>query len=207
MSRRIHYWVEYKSKNSNNWVLLNPTNKDKEGNDKQYNNSYFQGWLKDRIMQYSSDCDFINRGFPQDMSEELQLISEPEKYDNNKFNNGHSYVLLSEIKEYLDNSKKYIEKQITKLQQNERLDIINNNIFILAKIVTGTTGSIHELKNFVERDDYNNDEYDAVLEYQEELDDIKYWIDYLDKIMFLVDFLTDEWIVDYSDVRLVYYCN
>ena len=170
MSYSIHYWIEYKNKNSNEWTLFNPKHKNKDGKVKEYNNNYFQGWLKDQILKYEewNKCKFINRGYPQDLSIDLKsIIDKLQKEECNRFRFNQSYVLLSELKDFFDENVIFIETQIKNLQEDSKLEIINQNILTLGKLISKETidRTLKELPNV---DDFSEDNY-VFSEYKEEL--------------------------------------
>ena len=207
MSHAVHYWIEYKNKDDK-WSLFNPKNIDKEGKEKHYNSDYFQGWLKDQIfypIEYNH-CEFVNRGYPKDVSEELKIILDNTPEEHKKWRYYPSYVTLKELSDYLEKEKEHVEKQIKTLIEQDRLDVINENLITLAKIIEGkaTSKAIKIYSN--EPDD--NDEYSITEEYKEDLESIDFWQGFVENIAFMLSFMTDGYFYDeYSKIRLVYYCN
>jgi dimeric dUTPase (all-alpha-NTP-PPase superfamily) len=204
MSTAIHYWIEYKS-NNGKWKLFNPKNTDKKGEERHFNSSYFQGWLRDQIgiCRPYNDCPFANRNYPEDLSEELKVIIDniPENVKKYRFN--ESYVTLFELSTYIEEKLNFIETQIKSLQKDFKLEIINKNILTLGKLISKipTDQTLKELPN----DDDFSENYPVISEYKEELEDVRYWYTFIDSIQFLIRFMTDELYVPYENIRLVYY--
>lgn len=204
MSTAIHYWIEYKS-NNGKWKLFNPKNTDKKGEERHFNSSYFQGWLRDQIgiCKPYNDCPFTNRNYPEDLSEELKVIIDNIPEDVKKYRFNESYVTLFELSKYVYEKLSFIETQIKSLQEDFKLETINKNILTLGKLISKipTDQTLKELPN----DDDFSENYPVISEYKEELEDVRYWYTFIDSIQFLIRFMTDELYLSYEDIRLVYY--
>lgn len=221
MSRTSVLYIEYRKNHKSPWRWIRPLipSQDVSWSDKEpeymvdvngtdnkepYKFVYElskQGIVRDLFNDY--DVDFNDRGFPEDMSEDLKkfMESDPDQFDGIW---GKSYASLKEIidcvelqiKETETHKQEYINKQ-NNVTIHEKLDLIMKSILGV---------NVEErIRDMFRDEEMSDDDYcDYILEYDELIDDYKYCLSFFEGINQIVDFCTNSW-TDESDIRIIYF--
>lgn len=164
-----------------------------------------QGCVRDLLNDY--DVDFNKRGWPSDLSIDLQdyINKNPDAFDGTW---GHSYATLNEITNVLtatiERWQKYKQEYINKKENTS----LHDKIDAILKFHTGRI-SIDEINSTIldVKLDNDDDEYgyeDAIAECNELIDDYEYTRSFFYGIQQIVDFCTNTW-SDESNIRIVYF--
>lgn len=221
MSRTSVLYIEYRYNDKSPWRWVRPLMpsqdvrwSDKEpqymvdvngtGNKEPYKFAYElskQGIIRDLFSDH--DVDFNDRGFPNDMSEDLKkfMESDPDQFDGIW---GKSYASLKEIidcinlqiKETESHKQEYMNKQ-NNVTLHHKLNLIMRSL--------GGIDIRSELIDMSRDEDMSDEDYcDYILEYDELIDDYKYCLSFFEGINQIVDFCTNSW-TDESDIRIIYF--
>lgn len=221
MSRTSVLYIEYRKNDKSPWRWVRPLMpsqdvrwSDKEpqymvdvngtGNKEPYKFAYElskQGIVRDLFNDH--DVDFNDRGFPNDMSEDLKKFMEndPDQFDGIW---GKSYASLKEIidcinlqiKETESHKQEYINKQ-NNVTLHHKLNLIMRSL--------GGLDVQSDLLDMSKNEDMDDEDYcDYILEYDELIDDYKYCLSFFEGINQIVDFCTNSW-TDESDIRIIYF--
>ena len=222
----LSYFIEFKDREESNWKLLSyliPEHKRRyhhendedredivviEGEDyrKVYEDS-IQGTIRDL---FSSNDDISNRGFPTDISEELDdvLKKEFEKYavdygdgEKRDWRWGKSYALLSELyaiykQEYNEAFERYMKRRM-----DSRFDYINSRFDRMERLLEQK--KVAKLKPFEKEEEWFDDEDSWE---KESLNDAMWLGEWLYGINKLVDFATGGWYSS-EEIRIVCYLS
>lgn len=222
----LSYFIEFKDREESNWKLLSyliPEHKRRyhhendedredivviEGEDyrKVYEDS-IQGTIRDL---FSSNDDISNRGFPTDISEELDdvLKKEYEEYavdygdgEKRDWRWGKSYALLSELyaiykQEYNEAFERYMKRRM-----DSRFDYINSRFDRMERLLEQK--KVAKLKPFEKEEEWFDDEDSWE---KESLNDAMWLGEWLYGINKLVDFATGGWYSS-DEIRIVCYLS
>ena len=221
MSRTSVLYIEYRKNHKSPWRWIRPLmpSQDVSWSDKEpeymvdvngtdnkepYKFVYElskQGIVRDLFNDH--DVDFNDRGFPEDMSEDLKkfMESDPDQFDGIW---GKSYASLKEIidcvnlqiKETESHKQEYMNKQ-NNVSIHDKLDLIMKSILGI-----NVEERIHDM--FRDEEMSDDDYCDYILEYDELIDDYKYCLSFFEGINQIVDFCTNSW-TDESDIRIIYF--
>lgn len=164
-----------------------------------------QGCVRDLLNDY--DVDFNKRGWPADLSIDLQdyINKNPDDFDGTW---GHSYATLNEITNVLtatiEKWQKYKQEYINKKENTS----LHDKIDAILKFHTGRI-SIDEINSTIldVKTDNDDDDYgyeDAIAECNELIEDYEYTRSFFYGIQQIVDFCTNTW-SDESNIRIVYF--
>ena len=225
MSRTSVLYIEYRKNHKSPWRWIRPLMpsqdvswSDKEpqymvdvngtGNKEPYKFVYElskQGIVRDLFNDH--DVDFNDRGFPEDMSEDLKKFMEndPDQFDGIW---GKSYASLKEIIDCVNLQIKETETHKQEYINKENNTTIHEKLNYILKFLSGEK-DLEQLKYFildVDNSEQRDDDYycDYILEYDEIIDDYKYCLSFFEGINQIVDFCTNSW-TDESDIRIIYF--
>ena len=222
----LSYFIEFKDREESNWKLLSyliPEHKRRyhhendedredivviEGEDyRKVSEDSIQGTIRDL---FSSNDDISNRGFPTDISEELDdvLKKEFEKYavdygdgEKRDWRWGKSYALLSELyaiykQEYNEAFERYMKRRM-----DSRFDYINSRFDRMERLLEQK--KVAKLKPFEKEEEWFDDEDSWE---KESLNDAMWLGEWLYGINKLVDFATGGWYSS-DEIRIVCYLS
>lgn len=161
-----------------------------------------QGTIRDLLNDY--DVDFNERGFPKDMSEELNkfMESDPERFDGIW---GKSYASLQEIIDCVNLKIKTTEAHKQECMNTQNNVSIHQKLNLIMKSLGGINVQSDLLNDASKKEESEDDyDYDYIREYDELIDDYKWCISFFEGINQIVDFCTNSW-ADATDIRIIYF--
>ena len=221
MSRTSVMYIEYKKNSKSPWRWIRPLMPsqdvdwaekdpgymvDTNGNDNKEEYKFVyelskQGTIRDLFND--NDIDFNDRGFPEDMSEELKkyIESNPDHFDGIW---GKSYASLQEIIDCVNLQIKEAEAHKQEFMNKHNNVTIHEKLDLIMKSLGGIYVQ-QDLINKSNNDDADDEDYNEfILEYDEIIDDYKYCLAFFTGINQIVDFCTNTW-SDESNIRIIYF--
>lgn len=221
MSRTSVLYIEYRKNHKSPWRWIRPLMpsqdvswSDKEpqymvdvngtGNKESYKFVYElskQGIVRDLFNDH--DVDFNDRGFPEDMSEDLKkfMESDPDQFDGIW---GKSYASLNEIIDCVNLQIKETETHKQEYMNKQNNTTIHDKLDLIMKSILGINVEERIRDMFTDEEISDDDYCDYILEYDELIDDYKYCLSFFEGINQIVDFCTNSW-TDESDIRIIYF--
>lgn len=221
MSRTSVLYIEYRYNDKSPWRWVRPLMpsqdvrwSDKEpqymvdvngtGNKEPYKFAYElskQGIVRDLFNDH--DVDFNDRGFPNDMSEDLKKFMEndPDQFDGIW---GKSYASLKEIIDCVNLQIKETESHKQEYMNKQNNVTLHHKLNLIMKSLGGINVQSNLLDMSRDEDMSDEDYCDYILEYDELIDDYKYCLSFFEGINQIVDFCTNSW-TDESDIRIIYF--
>ena len=221
MSRTSVLYIEYRKNDKSPWRWVRPLMpsqdvhwSDKEpqymvdvngtGNKEPYKFVYElskQGIVRDLFNDH--DVDFNDRGFPEDMSEDLKkfMESDPDQFDGIW---GKSYASLKEIIDCVNLQIKETESHKQEYMNKQNNVSIHDKLDLIMKSILGINVE-ERIRDMFRDEEISDDDYcDYILEYDELIDDYKFCLSFFEGINQIVDFCTNSW-TDESDIRIIYF--
>ena len=220
MSRTSVMYIEYRKNSNSPWRWIRPLMPSQDidwaendpaymvdttgtDNKEEYKFVYElskQGSVRDLLNDY--DVEFNDRGFPKDMSEELNkfMDSDPERFDGIW---GRSYASLQEIIDCINLKIKTTEAHKQEYMNKQNNVTIHQKLDLIMKSLGGIDVQA-DLLNDARKKEESEDDYDFILEYNEIIDDYKWCLSFFEGVNQIVDFCTNSW-ADASDIRIVYF--
>lgn len=214
----LSYFIEFKDREESKWKLLSylvPEHKrrfhyedeeDKkdiviiEGEEyrKVYNDD-IQGRARD---VFSENDEISNRGFPTDMSEELDAILKKEiEGDDRDWRWGKSYATLLELRDIYKQEYNEAFERYMKRCMDSRFDYINSRFDRMERLLE--QNKVAKLKPFEKEEEWFDDEDSWE---KESLNDAMWFGQWLYGINELVDFATGGWYSS-DEIRIVCYLS
>lgn len=198
MGTYANIYIEYYNKIEDKWEFINPTYLSKT-----INSCWRQGTIRDLLDDrgwYNTPTKF---GYPKNMSKELtEIFDKNEKEGNHSYNKGyitleyfenHIIKKISENEEYIKNNSKNADIQTCNL----KIDLLTKYVLTKDKSLVESIKNINSLSS--------EDDYESIIEYQEEVECLSGALDFCKGIGFLVGFLLDDPFVESCNIRLIYY--
>jgi len=160
-----------------------------------------QGIVRDLFNDH--DVYFNDRGFPNNMSEDLKKFMEndPDQFDGIW---GKSYASLKEIIDCINLQIKETESHKQEYMNKQNNVTLHHKLNLIMKSLGGIDIR-SELIDMSKDEDMSDEDYcDYILEYDELIDDYKYCLSFFEGINQIVDFCTNSW-TDESDIRIIYF--
>ena len=222
MSRTSVMYIEYRKNSNSPWRWVRPLMPSQDidwaedeptymvdttgaDNKEEYKFVYEldkQGTIRDLLNDY--DVDFNERGFPKDMSEELNkfMESDPERFDGIW---GKSYASLQEIIDCVNLKIKTTEAHKQECMNTQNNVSIHQKLNLIMKSLGGINVQSDLLNDAFKKDESEDeDNYDYIQEYDELIDDYKWCLSFFEGINQIVDFCTNSW-TDKSNIRIIYF--
>ena len=222
MSRTSVLYIEYRKNSTSPWRWVRPLMPSKDidcaekdsgymvdtngtGNKEEYKFVYElskQGTIRDLFND--NDIDFNDRGFPEDMSEDLKKFMEK---DPDQFEGiwGKSYASLQEIIDCVKLNIKNTEAHKQEYINKHNNVTIHQKLDLIMKSLCGVDVQSELINMSNNEDEDPDDDYNEyILEYDELIDDYKYCLSFFEGINQIVDFCTNSW-ADATDIRIIYF--
>lgn len=225
MSVDLTYYIEFKDKKDSEWKLLSyliPKHKRKYYRDEDDEDTVVLDDGRKYVLVYwdsiqgtprdlfSNNDEISGRGFPTDISEELDKIlkKEYEKYavdygdgEKRDWRWGKSYALLSELyaifkQEYNEAFERYMRRRM-----DSRFDYINSRFDRMERLLEQK--KVTKLKPFEKEEEWFDEEYSWEIE---SLNDAMWFGKWLYGINELVDFASGGWYSS-DEIRIVVYLS
>lgn len=221
MSRTSVMYIEYKKNSKSPWRWVRPLMPSQDvdwaekepsymvdvngtGNKEEYKFVYElskQGTIRDLFND--NDIDFNDRGFPEDMSEELKkyIESNPDQFDGIW---GKSYASLQEIIDCVNLQIKEVECHKQEFMNKHNNVTIHEKLDLIMKSLGGIYVQQELINKSNNKDTDDMDYNEFILEYDEIIDDYKWCLGFFTGINQIVDFCTNTW-SDASNIRIIYF--
>ena len=221
MSRTSVLYIEYRKNDKSPWRWIRPLMPSQDvywsekepqymvdvngtGNKEPYKFVYElskQGIVRDLFNDH--DVYFNDRGFPNNMSEDLKKFMEndPDQFDGIW---GKSYASLKEIIDCINLQIKETESHKQEYMNKQNNVTLHHKLNLIMKSLGGIDIR-SELIDMSKDEDMSDEDYcDYILEYDELIDDYKFCLSFFEGINQIVDFCTNSW-TDESDIRIIYF--
>lgn len=214
MSRTAIIFIEFRENSSKPWELFCPLMKKSH---QKYQNGYqlgsetingeeytyvFNDEKQGDIRDYLNSDDYVfnRRQFPKDMSSALDKYLTNIKCKGDLEGTwGHSYVTIDEFKNAIREDKEKLDSWFTAYSTNDQFKIIRRKLDGILEYLKYSKTNI----NFDEQENDDND-WDAVEEYQDQMNGYNWSLEYLEAIEQMVAFCTNSWEGNH-EIRLVYF--
>ena len=212
----LTYYIEFKSRNESKWKLLSflmPQDKRQYHHDSDdvvsagdlglfdmVSWDCKQGVIRDILSDH--DTEFADRGFPKDVSEELDVILKKDiEGDERDWRWGKSYVTLVEAENAYKKMYNVAFERYMKHRVDDRFDYLNKRFDRIECFLKGEeTGKLEPFNKeedfFFEDESWEKEELDAAIWFGK-------WLYFINQ---MVDFATGGW-YDSDEIRIVYHLS
>lgn len=214
MSRTAIIFIEFRENSSKPWELFCPLMKKSH---QEYQNGYqlgsetingeeytyvFNDEKQGDIRDYLNSDDYVfnRRGFPKDMSDALDKYLTNIKLKGDLEGTwGHSYVTIDEFKNAIRKDKEKLDSWFTAYSTNDQFKIIKQKLDGILEYLKYSKVNIK-----LDEPENDDDDWDAVEEYQDQLNGYNWSLQYLESIEQMVAFCTSSWEGNH-EIRLIYF--